>query len=52
MAVKPIPDGYHTATPYFVAKDAEQLLTFLKDAFAARNRTSPAPKTDRSGTPT
>jgi uncharacterized glyoxalase superfamily protein PhnB len=36
MAVKPIPDGYHTATPYLVARDAEQLLTFLKDAFGAK----------------
>jgi uncharacterized glyoxalase superfamily protein PhnB len=36
MAVKPIPDGYHTATPYLVARDAEQLLKFLKDAFGAK----------------
>jgi PhnB protein len=36
MAVKPIPDGYHTATPYLVARDAEQLLKFLKQAFGAK----------------
>ncbi|HEY6361872.1 MAG TPA: VOC family protein [Vicinamibacterales bacterium] len=36
MAVKPIPDGYHTVTPYLVAKDAEQLLKFLNDAFGAK----------------
>ena len=36
MAVKPIPDGYHTVTPYLVARDAEQLLTFMKAAFGAK----------------
>jgi uncharacterized glyoxalase superfamily protein PhnB len=30
MAVKPIPEGYHTVVPYIVAADAEALLTFLK----------------------
>jgi uncharacterized glyoxalase superfamily protein PhnB len=36
MAVQPIPEGYHTVTPYIIAKDAEGLLAFLKAAFAAR----------------
>jgi PhnB protein len=36
MAVKPVPDGYHTVTPYVIAKDADGLLTFLKKAFGAR----------------
>ena len=35
MAVKPIPEGYHTVTPYLISQDAEQLLTFLKKAFGA-----------------
>jgi uncharacterized glyoxalase superfamily protein PhnB len=33
MAVKPVPDGYHTVTPYLVSTDAEKLLNFLKTAF-------------------
>jgi len=36
MAVKPIPEGYHTVTPYLVSEDAEALLTFLKKAFDAK----------------
>jgi uncharacterized glyoxalase superfamily protein PhnB len=35
MAVKAIPDGYHTVTPYLVVDDAEKLLKFVKDAFGA-----------------
>jgi PhnB protein len=33
MAVKPIPDGYHTVTPYLVVADAEAQIDFLKKAF-------------------
>jgi uncharacterized glyoxalase superfamily protein PhnB len=33
MAVKPIPDGYHTVTPYLTVDNAEALLTFIKQAF-------------------
>jgi PhnB protein len=35
MAVKPIPDSYHTLTPYLVVKGAAQLVDFLKGAFGA-----------------
>ena len=35
-AVKPIPDGYHTVTPYLVVKGAHNLITFLKQAFDAK----------------
>jgi PhnB protein len=35
MAVKPIPDGYHTATPYLIVKDAGRALEFYKKAFGA-----------------
>lgn len=35
MSVKPIPDGYHTITPYFAVRDAGKLLDFLKRAFGA-----------------
>ena len=33
---KPIPDGYHTVTPYLVVEDAGKLLEFLTAAFDAR----------------
>jgi PhnB protein len=35
MAVKPIPDGYHTVTPYIVASGASNLIEFMKRAFGA-----------------
>jgi len=33
--VKPVPDGYHTMTPYFVCKDGAKYIEFLKNAFGA-----------------
>jgi uncharacterized glyoxalase superfamily protein PhnB len=36
MAVKPIPDGYHTVTPYLTVQGVPKLLDFLKQAFAAQ----------------
>src|SRR5262245_41293277 len=35
MAVKPIPDGYHTVTPYLYIQDAARALEFYKRAFGA-----------------
>jgi PhnB protein len=35
MAVKPIPDGYHTATPYLVIQNAAAAIDFYKKAFGA-----------------
>ena len=35
MPVKPVPDGFHTVTPYLVVKGASELVEFLKDAFGA-----------------
>jgi PhnB protein len=35
MAVKPIPDGYHTVTPYLIVKDAAGAIDFYKKAFGA-----------------
>jgi len=35
MAVKPIPEGYHTVTSYLVVRGAAQLIDFMKQAFAA-----------------
>ena len=36
MPVKPIPDGYHSITPYLIVKGATQLVDFLKRAFGAK----------------
>lgn len=36
MAVKPIPEGYHTLTPYLVVRGVDKLLTFVQRAFDAK----------------
>jgi PhnB protein len=36
MAVKPIPDGYYTATPYLIVKGAARAIDFYKQAFGAQ----------------
>src|SRR6266852_1038077 len=33
---KPIPEGYHTATPYLIIKDAAKAIEFYKKAFGAK----------------
>jgi len=38
MSVKPIPDGYHTLTPYFTVRDADRAIEFYKKAFGATER--------------
>ncbi len=35
MAVKPIPDGYHTVTPYLIVAGAAKAIEFYKKAFGA-----------------
>jgi uncharacterized glyoxalase superfamily protein PhnB len=40
MAVKPIPEGYHTVTPYLIVEDAQKLIDFLKQGFGAKERFS------------
>src|SRR2546422_10399539 len=35
MAVKPIPEGYHSVTPYLIIRGASQALDFYKKAFGA-----------------
>jgi len=44
MAVKPVPDGFHTVTPYLLVKGASGLMEFLKRAFDAQ-------ETERMTTP-
>lgn len=36
--VKPIPDGYHTVTPYLVVDDASAILSFIERAFGGTVR--------------
>jgi PhnB protein len=36
MAVQPIPEGYHSITPYIAVQDAEKAIEFYKDAFGAQ----------------
>jgi PhnB protein len=36
MPVKPIPDGFHTVTPYLVVSGAAKLIDFLKRAFDSK----------------
>ncbi|HLQ46348.1 MAG TPA: VOC family protein [Planctomycetaceae bacterium] len=35
MSVKPIPDGYHTVTPYLIVKGAADAIEFYKRVFGA-----------------
>ena len=44
MAVKPIPDRYHTVTPYLTCSGVAKLIDFLKAAFGAEEiERSPGP---------
>jgi PhnB protein len=38
MSAKPIPDGYHTVTPYLTVRDAAKAIEFYKRAFGAQER--------------
>ena len=38
MSVKPIPDGYHTLTPFFTVRNAVRAIEFYKQAFGAQER--------------
>ncbi|MFF9032671.1 VOC family protein [Streptomyces iakyrus] len=35
MTVQPIPDGYHTVTPWIISRDTAGLIDYLKEAFGA-----------------
>jgi PhnB protein len=44
MATKPIPEGYHTLTPYLAVDNAAEAIEFYKRAFGAKERVRmPAP---------
>jgi uncharacterized glyoxalase superfamily protein PhnB len=38
MEAKPIPEGYHTVTPYLMIQGADQVIEFAKNAFGAKER--------------
>jgi len=38
MSVKPIPEHYHTLTPYMTVRDASRAIEFYKKAFGATER--------------
>ena len=35
MPVRPVPEGYHTVTPFIVARNAAKLIDFIHQAFGA-----------------
>ncbi|MBI3935122.1 MAG: VOC family protein [Acidobacteria bacterium] len=41
MAVKPIPEGYNSVTPYLIVQDAGKLIDFLKQSFGAQEKMPP-----------
>jgi PhnB protein len=44
MAVRPIPEGYHSVTPYLAVEDASKAIEFYKEAFGAEeNLRMPGP---------
>ncbi|HEV2470942.1 MAG TPA: VOC family protein [Candidatus Sulfotelmatobacter sp.] len=38
MSVKPVPEGYHTLTPYMTVRNATRAIEFYKQAFGATER--------------
>jgi PhnB protein len=46
MAAKPIPDGYHSVTPYLTVRGAGKVLEFLKQAFNAEIAHEPLKRPD------
>lgn len=46
MAVKPIPDGYHSITPYLVVPGAMKLIDFLKRGLGATVTEGPMTRPD------
>jgi uncharacterized glyoxalase superfamily protein PhnB len=38
-SVKPVPEGYHTLTPFIMVKNADKVLDFIKNAYGAKEIT-------------
>ena len=47
--VKPIPEGYHSVTPYLIVKGAAKAIEFYKQAYGATERTRMAQPDGRIG---
>src|SRR5258708_19773900 len=48
MAAKPVPDGYHTVTPYLTVRGAPKVIEFLQQAFGAKISHEPTKRPDGS----
>jgi uncharacterized glyoxalase superfamily protein PhnB len=48
MTAKPIPDGYHSVTPYLTVRGAGKVIEFLKQAFGAKLSHEPIKRPDGS----
>src|SRR5258707_7850350 len=48
MAAKPVPDGYHTVTPYLTVRGASKVIGFLIQAFGAKLSHEPVKRPDGS----
>jgi len=48
MAAKPVPDGYHTVTPYLTVRGAPKVIEFLQQAFGAKISHEPIKRPDGS----
>jgi PhnB protein len=48
MAAKPIPDGFHSVTPYLTVRGAPKVIEFLKQAFGAEMSHEPTKRPDGS----
>ena len=48
MAAKPVPDGYHTVTPYLTVRGAPKVIEFLEQAFGAKISHEPIKRPDGS----
>jgi uncharacterized glyoxalase superfamily protein PhnB len=46
MAVKPIPEGFHSVTPYLTVRGADKVIDFLKKAFGASTVHEPMKRPD------
>jgi PhnB protein len=46
MPAKPIPEGYHTVTPYLMVRDAQEEIDFLKNALGATESHPPMKRPD------
>src|SRR5260370_38775369 len=46
MAAKPVPEGYHTVTPFLTVRGAPKVIEFLKQAFGAELLFEPIKRPD------